>query len=124
VVRLTDRRRVPWLFGDEATGARLAELNRQGGYRKAMTEWIDMLARLNQWYEVALQSMVIGERGRALDALERCVSERATSASFLLQYPPLRPLIDEPRFWRLVEELGLGHLRDVERVILPFRMRS
>ena len=112
------------LFGDEATGLRLAELGRQRRHHTAMTEWIGMLERLNQWYEVALQAMALDERQRALEALERCVRERGTGAQFLLQYPPLRPLHGEPRFRQLVEELGLGHLLEADRVIVPFRMRS
>ena len=95
------------LFGDHAVAERLADLTRQAGYRAAMVEWVAMLAKLNQWFEVAVQAMAIDERAQALDGLERCMSERADNAPFIGQYPPFRPLQGEPRFERLLGELGL-----------------
>lgn len=96
------------LFGDGAVADRLAELAQRSGYRAAMVEWIARLGKLNQWFEVAIQAMAIGERTQALDALERCVEERADNAPFIAEYPPFEPLHDEPRFDRMLEQLGLG----------------
>jgi hypothetical protein len=72
-----------------------------------MVEWIAVLERLNQWYEVALQWIALDEPAPALAALERCVAERGTNLPFLLQYPSFRPLYGEPRFRRMVRELKL-----------------
>jgi DNA-binding winged helix-turn-helix (wHTH) protein len=95
------------LFGDGAVADRLAGLARASGHRTAMAEWIAMLAKLNQWFEVAIQAMAIGERDQALDALERCVEERGDNAPFIAEFPPFRPLRGEPRFDRLLGRLGL-----------------
>jgi hypothetical protein len=72
-----------------------------------MIEWVAMLAKLNQWFEVSIQAMAIGERGQALDALERCLDERADNAPFIAEFPPFRPLHDEARFDRILDELRL-----------------
>jgi DNA-binding winged helix-turn-helix (wHTH) protein len=88
--------RAVWLrlTGEEAACARVTGLCR-------------VLERMNQSFEAALQWMVIGERHRALDALERSVLERATNIPFLLQFPSLRTLHGELRFKRLAEQAGL-----------------
>ena len=95
------------LFGDHAAADRLADLAESAGYRAAMVEWIAMLARLNQRYEVAIYAMVIDDHAQALDALERSVDDQADSAPFMAAYPPFRPLRGEPRFERLLARLGL-----------------
>jgi DNA-binding winged helix-turn-helix (wHTH) protein len=104
--------RAEWLklFGDHAVADRLADLEQRDGYRAAMTEWIAMLARLNQWFEVAIQAMAIDDRARALSALERCVDERADNAPFIAEFPPFRPLRGEPRFERVLDTLRLKPL--------------
>jgi serine/threonine-protein kinase len=101
--------RAVWLrlFGDHAVADRLADLEQRDGYRAAMTEWIAMLARLNQWFEVAIQAMAIDDRAQALSALERCVDERADNAPFIAEFPPFRPLRGEPRFERVLDTLRL-----------------
>jgi DNA-binding winged helix-turn-helix (wHTH) protein len=95
------------LFGDGATADRLDAMARSEGYRMAMAGWIAMLARLNQWFEVAIQAMAIDEREQALDALKRCVEERGDNAPFIAQYPPFRALHGQRRFDRLVSAVGL-----------------
>jgi tetratricopeptide (TPR) repeat protein len=102
--------RATWLklFGDEAAAFRLSELWRGGRGREMMADWIARLEQLDQWYEAALQWMVLDERDRALAGLERCAAERGTNMPFLLQYPSLRPLRGEPRLRELVDQLGLG----------------
>jgi DNA-binding winged helix-turn-helix (wHTH) protein/Flp pilus assembly protein TadD len=102
--------RAVWLklFSDHAVADRLADLVRRDGYRAAMVEWIAMLAKLNQWFEVAIQAMAIDERGQALDALERCLEERVDNAPFIGEFPPFRPLRGEPRFDQVLNDLGLG----------------
>ena len=101
--------RILWLklFDDAAFAERLLDVERSSGYRAAMVEWIAMLERLNQWYEVAIQSMVIDEAGAALGALERCVAERSTGITFMLQYPSFHTLRGNPRYERMVRELKL-----------------
>jgi DNA-binding winged helix-turn-helix (wHTH) protein/Flp pilus assembly protein TadD len=101
--------RATWLslFGDGAVAERLADIARQSGYRAAMVEWIAILAKLNQWFEVAIQAMAIDERDQALDALERCVDERGDNAPFIAEFPPFGPLSGEPRFERVLARLGL-----------------
>lgn len=98
------------LFGDDAAAGRLADLADGSGYRAAMVEWIAMLAKLHQWFEVAIQAMVIGEHGRALDALERCVDEQGDNAPFIAAFPPFRTLRGEPRFDRLLSAIGLSQI--------------
>jgi serine/threonine-protein kinase len=101
--------RAVWLklFGDHAIADRLAAVAERDGYRAAMVEWIARLARLNQWFEVAIQAMAIDDRAQALDALERCLEEQADNAPFIAEFPPFRPLRGEPRFDRLLGRLGL-----------------
>jgi tetratricopeptide (TPR) repeat protein/DNA-binding winged helix-turn-helix (wHTH) protein len=98
-----------WLaLGDRAElGDRLARMHESEGYPAAMAEWIRHLDRIDAPYEAALQWMAIGERERALGALERCVETRCASAPFLLQHPPLLPLHRVPRFQALTDRLGL-----------------
>lgn len=96
------------LFDHAPFAARLDGLLQTDGHRAAMLEWIAMLEQLNQWYEVAIQRMVIDDVSGALDALERCVALRTDSAVYLGQYPSFRPLRDEPRYQRLVQQLGLA----------------
>lgn len=102
--------RAVWLrlFGDGAVADRLASLTQRRGHHAAMVEWIAMLDKLNQSFEVAIQAMAIGERTQALAALERCVDERADNAPFIAEFPPFRPLHGEPRYEQLLDTLGLG----------------
>jgi tetratricopeptide (TPR) repeat protein len=101
--------RATWLrlFGDHAAADRLADLAQRCGYRAAMVDWIGRLAKLNQWFEAAIQAMAIGDRAQALDAIERCLEERADNAPFIAEFPPFRPLRGEPQFDRLLQKLGL-----------------
>jgi tetratricopeptide (TPR) repeat protein len=101
--------RATWLrlFGDHAAADRLADLAQRCGYRAAMVDWIARLAKLNQWFEAAIQAMAIDDRAQALDAIERCLEERADNAPFIAEFPPFRPLRGEPRFDRLLQKLGL-----------------
>lgn len=96
------------LFDHAPFAARLDELARRDGHRAAMLEWIVLLERLNQWYEVAIQRMVIDDVAGALDALERAVSEHADSVIYMGAYPSFHPLRGEPRYQRLVQTLGLA----------------
>ena len=96
------------LFGDHAVADHLADVAGRAGYRAAMVEWIALLAKLNQWFEVAIQAMAIDERAQALDAIERCLDERADNAPFIAEFPPLRPLRGEPRFERVLAGLRLA----------------
>lgn len=101
--------RAVWLklFGDHAIADRLADVAERDGYRAAMVEWIARLARLNQWFEVAIQAMAIDDRAQALDALERCLDDKADNAPFIAEFPPFRPLRGEPRYERVLHTLRL-----------------
>lgn len=105
--------RTAWLelFDHAPFAAHLARLVRDAGYRAAMVEWIGLLEQHNQWYEVAIQRMVIDDIDGAIDALERAVALHTDSAVFLAQYPSFRPLLGEPRYERLVARLGLAAFR-------------
>ncbi|OFX06944.1 MAG: hypothetical protein A3D94_12390 [Alphaproteobacteria bacterium RIFCSPHIGHO2_12_FULL_66_14] len=96
------------LFDHAPFAARLDGLMRTDGHRAAMLEWIAMLERLNQWYEVAIQRMVIDDATGALDALERAVSEHADSIIYMGTYPSFHPLHGESRYQRLMRQLGLA----------------
>ena len=54
-----------------------------------------------------MQWMALGETGKALDRIERCLDERCSSAPFLRQHPSFRPLHGNPRFTELLARLGL-----------------
>jgi DNA-binding winged helix-turn-helix (wHTH) protein len=101
--------RAVWLklFGDHAIADRLADVAERDGYRAAMVEWIARLARLNQWFEVAIQAMAIDDRVQALEALERCLDDKADNAPFIAEFPPFRPLSGEPRYERVLHALRL-----------------
>ena len=103
--------RAVWLrlFGDHAVADRLADLAQRDGYRAAMAEWIARLAKLNQWFEVAIQAMAIDDRAQALDALERCLEDKVDNAPFIAEFPPFRALSGEPRFERILTRLGLAN---------------
>ena len=105
----TAERRI-WLelFDHAPFAARLDGLIRTDGHRAAMLEWIAMLGRLNQWYEVAIQRMVIDDVAGALDALERAGAEHADSVIYMGTYPSFLPLRGEPRYQRLMQQLGLA----------------
>ncbi len=96
------------LFNQPAVAEHLAELTRSAGYRAAMTEWIAMLGRLNQWFEVGIQAMAIDDRTTALDGLERCVEERGDNATYIAQFPSFLSLRGEPRFDRLLRKMKLA----------------
>jgi DNA-binding winged helix-turn-helix (wHTH) protein/tetratricopeptide (TPR) repeat protein len=83
----------------------LAELDRSGNWRVAMAEWLAMLERINFWVIVAMQCMVVDERTRALDALERWLSDRKTYLAFVPRLPSFRTLQDEPRFRQILRTM-------------------
>ncbi len=95
------------LFDHVPFAARLGELMQTRGYRAAMIEWITLLEWLNQWYEVAIQRMAIGENEAALDALEQCAAVHADSLVYVDAYPSFIPLRGHPRFQQIVERIGL-----------------
>ena len=123
--------RTAWLklFGDAAFADRLAVLHRSAGYRAAVVEWIAMLERLNQWFEVAIQWMALDDPAPALDALERAVAERSTGVAYILQYPSFHTLRSGPRYEQLVDELKLegrgepvtAHREDNIAILRPSR---
>jgi DNA-binding winged helix-turn-helix (wHTH) protein/tetratricopeptide (TPR) repeat protein len=108
---------------DEAMAARLATLRgltvaaglaehvealaNSQGWRAAMEVWIPLLERTNRWEGAAMQWMVAGEPGKAMDALEHCVKARTTYLCFTAQNPYFRPLHGEPRFQRILQALKL-----------------
>ena len=85
----------------------LEELNRSEGWRAAMMAWLARLERMARWETAAVQWMVVDEPERALDALEHCVSQKATYIRFAAVLPPLLPLHDHPRFQRILRSLNL-----------------
>lgn len=101
--------RVRWLelFDSRSLADKILRIQEEQGFRGALEEWIVFLDKFDQWYEMADQWMALGEREKALDALERCVAKRCTPAPFMLQHPPFKPLHDEPRFEALVAKLAL-----------------
>jgi DNA-binding winged helix-turn-helix (wHTH) protein/tetratricopeptide (TPR) repeat protein len=85
----------------------LARLHRGKGWRAAMVEWLGMRERSNGWLTAAMQWMALDERARALDILERCVSDRVTYLALAGRHPCFRALHDEPRFQRILQVLKL-----------------
>lgn len=77
------------------------------GWQAAMGLWITLLERTNRWEGAAMQWMAVGDRVRALDALEHCVKARTTYLSFTGQSPCFRPLWSEPRFRQILRTLNL-----------------
>jgi DNA-binding winged helix-turn-helix (wHTH) protein len=103
--------RLAWLKRQASTqglAERLAELDRSNSWRAAMAEWIAVLERSNRWMGAAMQWMAVDDPARALDALERCVTERTTYLALLaLRCPSFRTLHGEPRFQRIARMLKL-----------------
>ena len=77
------------------------------GWQAAMGLWITLLERTNRWEGAAMQWMAVGDRVRALDALEHCVKARTTYLSFTGQSPCFHPLQGEPRFRQILRTLNL-----------------
>jgi hypothetical protein len=90
-----------------ALADKVAQLNREEGWRAAMLEWLDLLERTSRWESAAVQWIAVGEYGRALDLFERSVSGRSTFAPFARQLPPFRVLLGEPRFEKILHALKL-----------------
>lgn len=108
--------RVRWLelFESRSLADIILQIQTEQGFPAALAKWIAFLDKFDQWYEMADQWMAIGERDKALDALETCIANRCTPAPFILQHPPFKPLHDEPRFQALVREMKLdGALRSL-----------
>lgn len=61
---------------------------------------------------LALAHAGLGERGRALDMLERAHAERDFYLTFLLVDPRLRELQDEPRYRALLARMRLPATRE------------
>lgn len=102
--------RLAWLTrqaSPQGFADRLAELDHSKGWRAAMVEWIAMLERTNRWMGAAMQWMAADEPARALDNLERCVTERTTYLGLALQSPSFLTLHGEPRFQCIVRTLKL-----------------
>ncbi|MBN9088558.1 MAG: winged helix-turn-helix domain-containing protein [Reyranella sp.] len=108
---------------DEAMAERLATLRglavgqgladhvevvaRTESWRAAMEVWIALLERTNRWEGAAMQWVVAGDSGRALDALEHCIRSRTTYLCFTGQNPCFRPLHNTPRFQDILRTLKL-----------------
>jgi DNA-binding winged helix-turn-helix (wHTH) protein len=90
-----------------ALANKVADLNRNEGWRAAMVEWLALLERTNRFESAAVQWMAVGEPGRALDLFERSVNGRSTFAPFARQLPPFRVLLGEPRFQQILRTLKL-----------------
>lgn len=101
--------RVRWLelFDARSLADKILKIEAEQGFPAALTEWIVFLDKLDQWYEMADQWMAIDKRAQALDALQKCVANRCTTAPFILQHPPFKPLHDDPQFQALVREMKL-----------------
>ncbi len=102
--------RLAWLKRQASTqglAKRLAELDRGGGWRAAMPEWIAMLERTDRWMGAAMQLMALGEPARAIDNLERCVAARTSYLGLVLQSPSFHALRSEPRFQQILHLLKL-----------------
>jgi DNA-binding winged helix-turn-helix (wHTH) protein/tetratricopeptide (TPR) repeat protein len=91
----------------EGLAEHVEALARTQGWRAAMDVWIALLERTNRWEGAAMQWMAVGESGRALDALEHCVRARTTYLCFTARNPYFRPILDEPRFQRILRMLKL-----------------
>jgi serine/threonine-protein kinase len=101
--------RIAWLklFEEPGFAQRLADLHGTGHWRLAMAEWIARLQGLDQWFEAAIQWMVVGEITKALVALDRMVRDRGDGAPLLRAFPSFRSLQGEPRYEDLLKVVGL-----------------
>jgi hypothetical protein len=93
--------RLAWLRRQTSTqglAEQLEELVRSSSWREAMPMWIALLERTNRWEGAAMQWMAVGGPARALDNLERCVSERTSYLGLALRSPSFHALNGEPRF--------------------------
>jgi len=74
--------------------------------RRAETEW--PLAYVSSYYDALIWTGV-GEKEKALDALDKAYSERCDWLIQLAVEPRWKTLRDEPRFGKLLEKVGLTH---------------
>jgi serine/threonine-protein kinase len=112
VERLTFVRHLPEarVFADQ-----LDKLNRNEGWRAAMTAWISYTEMNARHGIAAIQWMALDEPERAIAALEHCVTQKATYLRFGAVCPAWLPLRGNPRFEKVLRSLKLEG-----RVVLPW----
>jgi DNA-binding winged helix-turn-helix (wHTH) protein/TolB-like protein/Flp pilus assembly protein TadD len=59
-------------------------------------------------YDLALMYQAVGDRARALDALERAIDDHSQMLGYLLVDPAMDPLRDDPRARAVAQRIGLG----------------
>ena len=101
------RRRVP---DDANLVGRHAFLHAQLGHAAAARALLDTAAGLGvSPVELAVTYAELGDRARALDLVERAVRDRDDGVVSILDTMVLRPLRDDPRLVRLVEQVRSRH---------------
>lgn len=109
VVRLLEGRNDP----APTSYSNLARAHAQTGNAGAARAEIDHLESLGLQgfgvgFDLALIHLELGERDRALDALERGVSDHSQTLGYLNVEPALDPLRNEPRLRAVSRRIGLG----------------
>lgn len=103
--------------GAKPLAAALQEGYRRSGYRGALLAWVGnwedaaRQGRHVQWVSVAMLYARLGEKQKALDALDKAHDERSRALAYLLVEPQLDPLRAEPRFQDLARRIAGTSLR-------------
>jgi tetratricopeptide (TPR) repeat protein len=86
----------------------------KGGYPGALRAWVAdweegaRRGRQVQWVSVAMLYARLGEKEKALDALEKAYAERSRALAYIAVEPQLDPLRNEPRFQEMAARVARG----------------
>ena len=98
--------------GFKPLAAALSEGYARGGYEAALRAWVAnwedaaRAGRQVQWVSVAMLYARLGEKEKALDALERAYAERSRALAYIAVEPQLDPLRSEPRFQAMAARIA------------------
>ena len=90
-------------------GRAYALAGRTGEAREVLKSLLELSERVYvSSLDIAIIYSALGDNGLALDWLERAHEERADHLPYIRVHPRLDPLRDEPRFKRVLEDMGLA----------------
>jgi tetratricopeptide (TPR) repeat protein len=90
----------------------LREGYRRSGYQGALEAWVAnweegaRQGRQVQWVSVAMLYARLGDKEKALDALDKAYEERSRALAYIAVEPQLDPLRSEPRFVALLRRIA------------------
>lgn len=103
---------VPWLLesvrlrGRKDLADRLRSAYQEEGFSGFLLAYRKVIPDHASLMEQARIALYFDQPGRALDLLERAAAERDSALTWLMIFPDLQALHDEPRFQELIERVG------------------